>query len=34
MKDEKLQCGINRKSAKTSGLSSGKFGKYEYLTAE
>ena len=32
IKDEKLQYDINRKAAKISALSSGKIGKYEYLT--
>ena len=32
--DEKLQYDINRKAAKISALSSGKFYKYEYLTGE
>ena len=31
---EKLQYDINREAAKISALSSGKFGKYEYLTGE
>ena len=34
IKDEKLQCNINRKAAKISALSSGKIDKYEYLTSE
>ena len=34
IKDEKLQYNINREAAKTSGLSSGKLHKYEYLTGE
>ena len=34
VKDEKLQCDINREAAKISALSSGKLGKYEYLTGE
>ena len=34
IKDEKLQCNINREAAKTSALSSGKIDKYEYLTGE
>ena len=33
IKDEKLQYDINREAAKIS-LSSGKIGKYEYLTGE
>ena len=33
-KDEKLQYDINREAAKISALSSGKLGKYEYLTGE
>ena len=32
--DEKLQHDINRQAAKISALSSGKIGKYEYLTGE
>ena len=34
IRDEKLQYDINRESAKTSILSSGKIDKYEYLTGE
>ena len=34
IKDEKLQCNINREEAKISALSSGKIDKYEYLTGE
>ena len=34
IKDEKLQYDINRKAAKISASSSGKFNKYEYLTGE
>ena len=34
IKDETLQCDINREAAKISALSSGKFNKYEYLTGE
>ena len=35
IKDEKLQYDINREAAKiSSALSSGKIGKYEYLTGE
>ena len=34
IKDEKLQCNINREAAKVSALSSGKLRKYEYLTGE
>ena len=34
IEDEKIQYDINRKSAKISVLSSGKVGKYEYLTGE
>ena len=34
IKDEKLQCNINREAAKISALSSGKLHKYEYLTGE
>ena len=32
--DEKLEYEINREAAKISALSSGKTGKYEYLTGE
>ena len=32
IRDEKLQYDINRETAKISALSSGKIGKYEYLT--
>ena len=32
IRDEKLQYDIKRKAAKLSGLPSGKFDKYEYLT--
>ena len=32
--DEKLQYDINREAAKISACSSGKIGKYEYLTGE
>ena len=32
--DEKLQYSINREAVKISALSSGKIGKYEYLTGE
>ena len=32
--DEKLQYDINKEAAKISTLSSGKIGKYEYLTGE
>ena len=31
---KKLQCDINRESAKISALSSGKIDKYQYLTGE
>ena len=31
IKDEKLQCDINRKAAKISALSSGKIDKYDTL---
>ena len=31
IKDEKLQCNINREAAKISALSSGKIDKYEFL---
>ena len=34
IRDEKLQYDINREVAKISDLSSGKTGKYEYLTGE
>ena len=34
IRDEKLQYNINREAAKASALSSGKIGKYEYLTGE
>ena len=34
IKEEKLQYDINREAAKMSALSSGKTGKYEYLTGE
>ena len=34
IRDEKLQYNINREAAKISALSSGKIGKYEYLTGE
>ena len=34
IRDEKLQYVINREAAKISALSSGKIGKYEYLTGE
>ena len=34
IRDEKLQYDVNRESAKTSILSSGKIDKYEYLTGE
>ena len=34
IKDEKLQYGINRESAKISVLSSVKIDEYEYLTGE
>ena len=34
IKSKKLQYDINREAAKISGLSSGKFDKYEYLTGE
>ena len=34
IKDETLQCDINREAAKISALSSGKLHKYEYLTGE
>ena len=34
IKYEKLQCDVNRETAKISALSSGEFNKYEYLTGE
>ena len=34
IRDEKLQHDINREAGKISALSSGKIGKYEYLTSE
>ena len=34
IRDEKLQYNINREASKISALSSGKIGKYEYLTGE
>ena len=34
IRDEKLAYNINREAAKISALSSGKLGKYEYLTGE
>ena len=34
IRDEKLQYDINREAAKISALSSGKTGKYEYLTGK
>ena len=34
IKDGKLQYDINRDAAKTSALSSGEIGKYEYFTGE
>ena len=34
IRDEKLQYDINREAAKISTLSSGKTGKYEYLTGK
>ena len=34
IRDEKLQYNINREAAKISALSSGKVGKYEYLTGK
>ena len=34
IRDEKLQCDINREAAKQPVLSSGKIEKYEYLTGE
>ena len=32
IRDEKLQCDINREVAKISAVSSGKIDKYDYLT--
>ena len=34
IRDEKLQCDINREAAKISVLSSNEFRKYEYVTRE
>ena len=34
IRNEKLQYDVNRKAAKISALSSGKFHKYEYITEE
>ena len=34
IRDEKLQCDIDREAAKISALSSGKIDKYEYFTGE
>ena len=34
IKDEKLQYDIKREAAKISAISSGKIGKYDYLTGE
>ena len=34
IKDEKLQCDLNREATKISALSSGKIDKYEYLTGK
>ena len=34
IRDEKIQCDINREAAKISTLSSGKIDAYEYLTGE
>ena len=34
IRDEKVQCNINREAAKMSALSSGKIDKYEFLTGE
>ena len=34
IRDEKLQCDINRKAAEISALSSGKIDKYEYLSGK
>ena len=34
IKDEKLQCDINREASKISALSSGKINKYQYVTGK
>ena len=34
IKDEKIQYDVNREAAKITALSSGKIGKYNYLTGE
>ena len=34
IRDEKLQCNIDRKAAKISALLSGKIDKYEYFTGK
>ena len=34
IRDEKMQCDINREAAKISALSLDKINKYEYLTGE
>ena len=34
IRNEKLQCDLNRQAAKILVLSSGKIDKYEYLTGE
>ena len=34
IRDEKMQCDINREAAKISALSLDKINKYEYLTVE
>ena len=34
IRDEKLQYNINKEAAKISALSSGKIGRYKYLTGE
>ena len=34
VRDEKLKYDVKREAAKISALSSGKIGKYEYLTAK
>ena len=34
VRDEKLQCNINREAAKVSALSSGKIDKYECLIGD
>ena len=34
IRDEKIECNINREAAKISALSSSEIDKYEYLTIE